>query len=64
MEEKDVRAVRSWPTAFDAAMVHLAQRDTSLAVISRATLAEIESFKKRMGWKLSMGVLVRNRLQL
>ncbi len=36
---------------FDGAAVHLAQRDTTLAVISRATLPEIEAFKKRMGWR-------------
>jgi len=37
--------------SFDAAAVHLTQRDTTLAVVSRATLPEIESFKKRMGWR-------------
>ncbi|HXW94059.1 MAG TPA: thioredoxin family protein [Terriglobales bacterium] len=36
--------------SFDAAAVHLAQRDTSFAVISRATLAEIQAFQTRMGW--------------
>jgi predicted dithiol-disulfide oxidoreductase (DUF899 family) len=36
---------------FDGAAIHLANRDVSLAVISRAPLAEIESFKKRMGWR-------------
>jgi predicted dithiol-disulfide oxidoreductase (DUF899 family) len=36
---------------FDGAAVHLAHRDTTLAVISRATLPEIEAFKKRMGWR-------------
>ena len=36
---------------FDGAAIHLAQRDTTLAVISRATLPEIEAFKKRMGWR-------------
>jgi predicted dithiol-disulfide oxidoreductase (DUF899 family) len=35
----------------DGAIVHLAARDASFAVISRAPLAEIESFKKRMGWR-------------
>ena len=35
---------------FDSAVVHLAARDTSLVAISRATLAKIEPFKKRMGW--------------
>jgi len=37
--------------AFDAITPHIAQRDTSFAVVSRATLAEIDGFKKRMGWK-------------
>ncbi|HET7806773.1 MAG TPA: thioredoxin family protein [Pseudolabrys sp.] len=36
---------------FDGAVIHLAQRDVSLVVISRAPLAEIEAYKKRMGWK-------------
>jgi predicted dithiol-disulfide oxidoreductase (DUF899 family) len=36
---------------FDAATIHLANRDTTLIVISHAPLAEIEAFKKRMGWK-------------
>ncbi len=31
-------------------VVHLAARDTSFAVISRAPLVKIEAFKKRMGW--------------
>jgi predicted dithiol-disulfide oxidoreductase (DUF899 family) len=37
--------------SFDAAALHLAQRDTSFAVISRATLLEIQAFQKRMGWR-------------
>jgi predicted dithiol-disulfide oxidoreductase (DUF899 family) len=36
---------------FDGAVVHLAQRDVSFVVISRAPLAQIEGFKKRMGWR-------------
>lgn len=36
---------------FDGAAVHLAQRDVTLVVVSRAPLAEIETFKKRMGWR-------------
>ncbi len=35
----------------DGALVHLAQRDVTWAVVSRATLPEIEAFKKRMGWR-------------
>jgi len=37
--------------SFDGAVIHLAQRDTTFVVISRATLPEIDAFKKRMGWK-------------
>jgi predicted dithiol-disulfide oxidoreductase (DUF899 family) len=40
-----------WADHFDGTTVHLANRDTTLAVISRAPLGEIEAFKKRMGWK-------------
>jgi predicted dithiol-disulfide oxidoreductase (DUF899 family) len=36
---------------FDATTIHLANRDVTLAVVSRAPIAEIEAFKKRMGWK-------------
>jgi len=36
---------------FDGPSIHLANRDVTLAVISRAPIAEIETFKKRMGWK-------------
>lgn len=40
-----------WADHYDSVGVHLNQRDVSLVVISRAPLAKIESFKKRMGWK-------------
>jgi len=36
---------------FDGSIVHLAARDVRLVVVSRAPLAEIEAFKKRMGWR-------------
>ncbi len=36
---------------FDGATIHLAHRDTTFMAISRATLPEIEAFKRRMGWK-------------
>src|SRR5437867_5405858 len=35
----------------DGSVAHLAARDVRLAVVSRAPLAEIEAFKKRMGWR-------------
>ena len=36
---------------FDGAIVHIAQRDVSMAVISSAPLAEIQTFQQRMGWR-------------
>ena len=36
---------------FDGAAIHLAQRDVTLVVVSRAPLAEIQAYQKRMGWK-------------
>jgi predicted dithiol-disulfide oxidoreductase (DUF899 family) len=35
----------------DAATAHLAARDVSLAMVSRAPLPKIEAFKRRMGWR-------------
>ncbi|HEV8542101.1 MAG TPA: thioredoxin family protein [Verrucomicrobiae bacterium] len=40
-----------WADHFDSANIHLGQRDTTLAVISRAPWKEIKPFKKRMGWR-------------
>jgi predicted dithiol-disulfide oxidoreductase (DUF899 family) len=34
----------------DGSRVHLIQRDVTLVVVSRAPLAKIEAFKRRMGW--------------
>ena len=36
---------------FDGALPHLAARDVTMTAISRAPLAKIEAFKKRMGWR-------------
>ena len=35
---------------FEGALPHLAARDVSFVAVSRAPLAEIEAFRKRMGW--------------
>jgi len=35
----------------DGSLVHLANRDVRLIVISRAPLAKIQQFKQRMGWR-------------
>lgn len=36
---------------FDGSLVHLANRDVTLAAISRAPIDQIEAFKERMGWQ-------------
>jgi predicted dithiol-disulfide oxidoreductase (DUF899 family) len=36
---------------FDGAIAHLAQRDVTMLAVSRAPLAEIEAYRKRMGWR-------------
>ncbi len=38
---------------FDGAIAHLSQRDVTFVVVSRAPLAEIEAFKRRMGWRFT-----------
>jgi predicted dithiol-disulfide oxidoreductase (DUF899 family) len=35
----------------DGAILHLAQHDVTLLAVSRAPFAEIEAFKRRMGWR-------------
>lgn len=40
-----------WADHFDSVNLHIGQRDTAFAVVSRAPLAEIKPFKKRMGWR-------------
>lgn len=35
---------------FDGTVTHLAQRDVTFVVVSRAPLPQIEKFKRRMGW--------------
>ena len=37
----------------DPTIVHLAHRDVTVAVVSRATLPDINRFKRRMGWQFT-----------
>jgi len=39
----------------DGSVMHLANRDVTLIAVSRAPLAKIEAFKKRMGWRFKWG---------
>ncbi|HET6413264.1 MAG TPA: thioredoxin family protein [Anaeromyxobacter sp.] len=40
-----------WADSFDGTDVHLAQRDVTFLVVSRAPLAKLEAFRRRMGWR-------------
>jgi predicted dithiol-disulfide oxidoreductase (DUF899 family) len=40
-----------WADHFDGMQVHLNHRDVTMVAISRAPLAKLEPFKKRMGWR-------------
>lgn len=39
-----------WADNFDRIPVHLAHRDVTFTAVSRAPLAEIEAYRRRMGW--------------
>ena len=36
----------------EAALVHLEHHDVTCVAVSRATLAEIDAFQQRMGWRI------------
>jgi predicted dithiol-disulfide oxidoreductase (DUF899 family) len=40
-----------WADSLDPNVVHLKHRDVTPVVISRALLAKLETFRKRMGWR-------------
>ena len=42
-----------WADHYDSVDIHIGQRDTAFAVVSRAPWKEIAPFKKRMGWKFT-----------
>ena len=39
-----------WADNFNDVSVHLAHRDTTMKIVSRATLRQIEAYQRRMGW--------------
>ena len=39
-----------WVDGFERMVPHLAARDTTMVAVSRAPVAKLEAFKKRMGW--------------
>jgi predicted dithiol-disulfide oxidoreductase (DUF899 family) len=49
-----------WSESFDAVGPHLAQRDVTLAVVSRGPLDKLLAFQKRMGWHFRWVSSARN----
>jgi len=39
-----------WADNFNGVMVHLNHRDVTMVAVSKAPLAQLEAFKRRMGW--------------
>jgi predicted dithiol-disulfide oxidoreductase (DUF899 family) len=50
-QETPCKSCSFWADNLDGIVVHLAQRDVTLIAISRAPLAKLEGFKRRMGWR-------------
>jgi predicted dithiol-disulfide oxidoreductase (DUF899 family) len=48
--EEGCKSCSFWADNFDGIPVHLAHRDVTFTAISRAPLAKIEAYKRRMGW--------------
>lgn len=48
--EQGCKSCSFWADGFQGIPIHLAHRDVSFVVISRAPLQHIEQFKARMGW--------------
>jgi predicted dithiol-disulfide oxidoreductase (DUF899 family) len=48
--EAGCKSCSFWADSYDGIVVHLRQRDTNLVAISRAPLAKLRDFRRRMGW--------------
>jgi predicted dithiol-disulfide oxidoreductase (DUF899 family) len=48
--ETGCKSCSFWADSFNEVTPHLGARDTSFVVVSRAPLAKLEAFKKRLGW--------------
>jgi predicted dithiol-disulfide oxidoreductase (DUF899 family) len=50
--EEGCKSCSFWADNFDGISIHLNHRDVTFTAVSRAPLAKIEAYKKRMGWSL------------
>jgi predicted dithiol-disulfide oxidoreductase (DUF899 family) len=49
-----------WADGFDRTIVHLNHRDVTMLCASRAPLAQLEAYKRRMGWSFQWVSSLRN----
>jgi predicted dithiol-disulfide oxidoreductase (DUF899 family) len=49
--EEGCKSCSFWADNFDGVDIHLAHRDVTFLAVSRAPLARIQAYKKRMGWR-------------
>jgi predicted dithiol-disulfide oxidoreductase (DUF899 family) len=52
-DDEGCRNCSFWADNFNGIDIHLAHRDAAFTAISRAPLAKIDAFKRRMGWSFS-----------
>jgi predicted dithiol-disulfide oxidoreductase (DUF899 family) len=50
--EEGCKSCSFWVDNFDGIVVHLNHRDTSLVLVSRAPLAILDAYRRRMGWRV------------
>jgi predicted dithiol-disulfide oxidoreductase (DUF899 family) len=48
--EEGCKSCSFWADNFDRIVVHLAHRDVTLLAVSRAPFAQLEAFRRRLGW--------------
>ena len=48
--EEGCKSCSFWADNFDGIPIHLNHRDVTLTAVSRAPLAKIDAYRKRMGW--------------
>jgi predicted dithiol-disulfide oxidoreductase (DUF899 family) len=50
--EEGCKSCSFWVDNFDGTVVHLNHRDVSFALVSRAPIATLQAYRKRMGWNV------------
>ncbi|MBI2494481.1 MAG: DUF899 domain-containing protein, partial [Candidatus Rokubacteria bacterium] len=50
--EEGCKSCSFWVDNFDGVTVHLNHRDVTFVLVSRATIATLEAYRRRMGWRV------------